>query len=177
MRRAGVWATGVTGIAALVLGLGPVALDGTATALPGTAAAGSAASQPTGAASPRPEKVAIMPFGSHTDLVIGIGAVFVGLLALFVLLAFNAKLLDTRDTRMRRRLSFYTLTGRNTRAEPQPTALGDSSVTRSAVQLAGRLVVSRDFDARLGRRLEAAGVPLKPAEWLESASQPCIEVT
>ena len=166
MKRAGVWATGVTGIAALALGLGPVALDGTATALPSTATAGSAASQPTGAASPRPEKVTIMPFGSHTDLVIGIGAVFVGLLALFVLLAFNAKLLDTRDTRMRRRLSFYTLTGRNTRTEPQPTALGDNSVTRSAVQIAGRLVVSRDFDARLGRRLEAAGVPLRPAEWL-----------
>jgi tight adherence protein B len=131
-----------------------------------TTTAGSTASKAAAAASPRPEKVTISPLGSHTYLVIGIAAVFVGLLAIFVLLAFNSKLLDTRDTRMRRRLSFYTLTGRNTRAEPQPTALGDSSVTRSAVQLAGRLVVSRDFDARLGRRLEAAGVPLKPAEWL-----------
>jgi tight adherence protein B len=140
--------------------------DSAAYQLSTTAAAGSTASRAAAAASPRPEQVTITPLGSHTDLVIGIAAVFVGLLALFVLLAFNAKLLDTRDTRMRRRLSFYTLTGRNTRAEPIPTALGDSSVTRSAVQLAGRLVVSRDFDARLGRRLEAAGVPLKPAEWL-----------
>ena len=128
--------------------------------------AGSTASEAAAAATPRPENVTITPFGSHTYLLIGIAAVFAGLLAIFVLLAFNAKLLDTRDTRMRRRLSFYTLTGRNTRAEAQPTALGDSSVTRSAVQLAGRLVVSRDFDARLGRRLEAAGVPLKPAEWI-----------
>jgi tight adherence protein B len=125
-----------------------------------------AESNAAAAASPRPEKVTITRFGSHTDLIIGISAVFVGLLAVFVLLAFNARLLDTRDTRMRRRLSSYTLTGRTTRAEPQPTALGDSSVTRSAVQLAGRLVVSRDFDARLGRRLDAAGVPLKPAEWI-----------
>jgi tight adherence protein B len=140
--------------------------DSAAYQLSTTSAAGSAASNAAAAASPRPEKVTISPLGSHTYLIIGIAAVFVGLLALFVLLAFNSKLLDTRDTRMRRRLSFYTLTGRTTRAEPQPTALGDSSVTRSAVQLAGRLVVSRDFDARLGRRLEAAGVPLKPAEWL-----------
>jgi tight adherence protein B len=140
--------------------------DSAAYQLSSNAAAGSTTSKAAAAASPRPETVTVTPLGSHTDLVIGIAAVFVGLLALFVLLAFNAKLLDTRDTRMRRRLSFYTLTGRNTRAEAQPTALGDSSVTRSAVQLAGRLVVSRDFDARLGRRLEAAGVPLKPAEWL-----------
>jgi tight adherence protein B len=140
--------------------------DSAAYQLSSTTAAGSTASKAAAAASPRPEQVRITRFGSHTYLVIGIAAVFVGLLALFVLLAFNAKLLDTRDTRMRRRLSFYTLTSRNMRAEPQPTVLGDSSVTRSAVQLAGRLVVSPDFDARLGRRLEAAGVPLKPAEWI-----------
>jgi tight adherence protein B len=140
--------------------------DSAAYQLASTAANAGTASKAAAAASPRPETVTITPLGSHTDLVVGIAAVFVGLLALFVLLAFNAKLLDTRDTRMRRRLSSYTLTGRTTRAEAQPTALGDSSVTRSAVQLAGRLVVSRDFDARLGRRLEAAGVPLKPAEWI-----------
>ncbi len=34
MKRAGAWATGVTGIAALALGLGPAALVGTASALP-----------------------------------------------------------------------------------------------------------------------------------------------
>lgn len=140
--------------------------DSAAYQLSSTAVAGGTASKAAAAASPRPEKVTITPLGSHTYLVIGVAAVFVGLLALFVLLAFNAKLLDTRDTRMRRRLSFYTLSGRNARAEAQPTALGDSSVTRSAVQLAGRLVVSRDVDARLGRRLDAAGVPLKPAEWI-----------
>ncbi|HEY3924722.1 MAG TPA: type II secretion system F family protein [Acidothermaceae bacterium] len=140
--------------------------DSAAYQLSNTTVTGGAASNAAAADSPRPEKVTISRFGSHTDLMIGIAAVFVGLLALFVLLAFNARLLDTRDTRMRRRLSSYTLTGRTTRTEAQPTALGDSSVTRSAVQLAGRLVVSRDFDARLGRRLDAAGVPLKPAEWI-----------
>jgi len=175
MRRAGAWATGV---AALALGVGPVALLA-ASGWPGSSASAAvqpvaplvtAATAPTaGPATPSAlptERVTLAPFGTHLDLVIGICAVFVGLLAIFVLLAFNAKLLDTRDTRMRRRLSFYTLAKRTTRAEAQPTVLGESSVTRSAVQLAGRLVVSGDFDARLGRRLDAAGVPLKPAEWI-----------
>jgi tight adherence protein B len=41
-----------------------------------------------------------------------------------------------------------------------------SGVARSAVELAGRVVQRRDIDTALGTKLEAAGVPLKPAEWL-----------
>jgi tight adherence protein B len=131
----------------------------------------SAPTSPTKAASlppsgPRDVAVSVGRFGTPRFLTLGIAAIFIGLLAVMAVLAFNASILDSRETRVRRRLSFYTLTGRGSRAEPQPTALGDSSVARSAVQLAGRLVVSRDFDAKLGRRLEAAGVPLKPAEWI-----------
>jgi tight adherence protein B len=131
----------------------------------------SAPTSPTKAASlppsgPRDVAVSVGRFGTPRFLTLGIVAIFIGLLAVMAVLAFNASILDSRETRVRRRLSFYTLTGRGSRAEPQPTALGDSSVARSAVQLAGRLVVSRDFDAKLGRRLEAAGVPLKPAEWI-----------
>ncbi len=126
---------------------------------------------PTKAASlppsgPRDVAVSVGRFGTPRFLTLGVIAIFIGLLAVMTVLAFNASILDSRETRVRRRLSFYTLTGRGSRAEPQPTALGDSSVARSAVQLAGRLVVSREFDAKLGRRLEAAGVPLKPAEWI-----------
>ncbi|HEY0871586.1 MAG TPA: hypothetical protein VGD55_14405, partial [Acidothermaceae bacterium] len=63
------------------------------------------------AATPRPVSVKVLPFGSRADLIVGIIAVFAGLLGLLLLLAFNSSLLDTRDTRVRRRLSFYTLTG------------------------------------------------------------------
>jgi tight adherence protein B len=126
------------------------------------------------AAGPVPVKVKLEPFATRnsTILVVGLAAIFVGITATLTVLVFNASVIDSRDTRVRRRLSFYTLTGRGSRNEPQSTALGDSSVARSAVQLAGRLVVSRDFDARLARRLDAAGVPLKPAEWIvvQSAS-------
>jgi tight adherence protein B len=45
-------------------------------------------------------------------------------------------------------------------------ALGQSTVARSAVELAGRVASSRDLDTGLAVRLEAAGVPLRPAEWL-----------
>ena len=115
-----------------------------------------------------PLPVAIHPaqLGSSHAMRIGLIAVFVGLAGVLGVLAWNASIVDARDTRVRRRLSFYTLTGRSARAEPQSTALGDSSVARSAVQLAGRLVISRDFDAKVGRRLDGAGVPLKPAEWV-----------
>jgi tight adherence protein B len=156
MSRAGAAGLAVLLTAAATL-VGPTSAD---------AAQLAATTAPSPAATPRPIDVKVLPFGSRIDLLIGVIAIFAGVLGLLLLLAFNASLLDTRDTRVRRRLSFYTLTGRSSRTDPQPTALGDSSVARSAVQLAGRLVVSRDFDARLGRRLEAAGVPLKPAEWI-----------
>jgi tight adherence protein B len=45
-------------------------------------------------------------------------------------------------------------------------ALGQSQVARSAVELAGRVVQGRDLDSGLATRLEAAGVPLKPPEWM-----------
>jgi tight adherence protein B len=139
--------------------------DSAAFALAKAAPTASAAPPPS-ASKPRPVTVSLAPFGRTGYAIAGIVAIFIGLVAVLTLLGFNASVLDTRDTRVRRRLSFYTLTGRNSRPDPQTTALGDSSVARSAVQLAGRLVVTRDFDARLGRRLEAAGVPLKSAEWI-----------
>ena len=129
-------------------------------------AAGSPASPPVSAFGPRPAAVHSGSFSSSGDLAIGLVAIFVGLLGVLGVLAWNSSIVDAPETRVRRRLSFYTLTGRGIRQPRVTTALGDSSVARSAVRLAGRFVVSRDVEARLGRRLEAAGVPLKPAEWI-----------
>jgi tight adherence protein B len=71
---------------------------------------------------------------------------------------------------IRRRLSVYTLTGtlpvKESEEDSSTTALGSSTVARSAVELAGRVVRKRDFEEVLGTKLEGAGVPLKPAEWL-----------
>ena len=129
-------------------------------------AAAPTASPPAAVTGPVPAAIHPTALTSTTSLRFGLIALFAGIVGVLGVLAWNASVVDARDTRVRRRLSFYTLTGRSARTEPQTTALGDSSVARSAVQLAGRLVVSHDFDAKVGRRLDGAGVPLKPAEWI-----------
>ena len=102
------------------------------------------------------------PFGSRGVLYGALGAVFAGLA---LVLAVASGGLSGDRGRVRRRLSAYTLGGRA--AEPaEPTALGDSQVARSAVELADRVVRTRGFESGLALRLERAGCVLKPAEWV-----------
>lgn len=103
-----------------------------------------------------------------TTLYVALGALFLALV-LVVAFALGAATRSARpEERMARRLSIYTLTGRKPKqtSETTTTALGDSAVARSAVDLADRIVQSRDLEAVLGRKLEAAAIPLKSAEWL-----------
>lgn len=92
-------------------------------------------------------------------------AIFLGLL---VLLSFVFRSVASKSgNRVRRRLSIYTLSGRAAQeTQRETTVLGDSVIAHSAVDLAGRVVRQRDFETDLARRLDAAGVPLKPAEWV-----------
>ncbi len=93
--------------------------------------------------------------------------VFVAL-AILVFFAIAATSNRERDQNagVRRRLSIYTLGGRQPVKEQETTVLGDTQVARSAVEFAGRVVAQRDFESRLGGKLESAAVPLKTAEWL-----------
>jgi len=99
---------------------------------------------------------------------------YAGLIALFVavvvLVAVALISINRQDRRsgVRRRLSIYTLTGRPVEEsrEESNAVLGDSAVARSAVELAGRVVARRDLEATLGQKLEAGGIPMRPAEWL-----------
>jgi tight adherence protein B len=103
-------------------------------------------------------------------------ALVVGLAALFVAMALVAAFvlgLATKsqrpEERMRRRLSIYTLRGRPEQPVPvaEPTSrLGDSAVARTAVEFADRMVERQDLDDVIGSRLEAAGIPLRTAEWM-----------
>jgi tight adherence protein B len=107
------------------------------------------------------------PLVSNSLLPVALGALFLGLLIILVMAFTAGDLSDRKQGRLRRRLSIYTVTGRTTgRREETTTALGNSQVARSAVELAGRVVQRRDFEAELSRRLEAAGVPLRAAEWM-----------
>jgi tight adherence protein B len=113
---------------------------------------------------------------SSTSTLVSDATLPLALLALFLALATavfaatsGAGSTENQSTRLRRRLSMYTLTGRQAtaaQAQQQSTRLGGSHVARSAVELAGRVVQRRDFEAAVGERLEAAGVPLRAAEWM-----------
>jgi tight adherence protein B len=55
--------------------------------------------------------------------------------------------------------------GRRPDGAPASTFLGDTRAARAAVGLAERLVAGRGLEAVMGARIEAAGLPLRTAEW------------
>ena len=117
---------------------------------------------------PQPVQLATGPsWLTNATLPLVFVALFLGLAGLLAVAVLGATRSESRESRVRRRLSIYTLTGRRpVRRQQVETALGTSQVARSAVELAGKVVARRDLEALLGRRLEAAGLPLKAAEWL-----------
>ena len=115
-------------------------------------------------AAPEPGALATLSSNLIWVAIIGIG------IALLVLVYYAITAATDRErsqrSGVRRRLSIYTLGGRQPVKEQETTVLGDTQVARSAVEFAGRVVAQRDFESVLGAKLEAAAVPLKPAEWL-----------
>ncbi len=146
-------------------GSAPVSAD---TVTPILAAVATPTADPTELYGPQ----AVAPYSpGFTDRpwVLPVAVLAIGI-ALFVILAV-ALLATDRDAqtkgRVRRRLSRYSLSSRTeSPSTTTSTALGESAVARSAVELAGRVVQRRDIDTGLGTKLEAAGVPLRPAEWM-----------
>lgn len=94
-----------------------------------------------------------------------LGGIFLALVIL-LLVAFGVLRRDGRTVKIRRRLSLYTLTGRPTEHKEETASFGDSAVAHSAIELAGRVIQRRDLEAQLARKLESAGLPIRPAEWL-----------
>jgi tight adherence protein B len=93
-------------------------------------------------------------------MLMALGLLFLGLVGV-VLIAISGS--DTREGRVSRRLSAYDMgTGKTSKTAGDRT----SDVAKTAVELAGRVTAKRDMDQVLGLKLEAAGLPLKPAEWL-----------
>ncbi|HVF20998.1 MAG TPA: type II secretion system F family protein [Mycobacteriales bacterium] len=112
---------------------------------------------------PRPAELDQMFLQSEALLGPALALLFVGLLVLLTV-GGGALRRDAQSGRVRQRLSLYTLTGRG--KAPETSALGNSAVARSALDLAGRVVQRRDLETRLALRLEQADVSLRPAEWL-----------
>ncbi len=126
--------------------------------LPGAGAVPSA--DPTEAYGPVPVAPADPGiFGKSWLLPVALGALGVGLFALLGVAFLSTDRDSQTSGRLRRRLSRYSLT-------PRAEEESGSGVARSAVEFAGRMVERRDIDGALALKLEAAGVPLRPAEWL-----------
>jgi len=104
-------------------------------------------------------------FGNPWVLPVALGLLGLGLFALLAVAFLSTDRDSMQSGRLRRRLSRYSLTPRQEQTATSG-ALGDSAVARSAVELAGRVTSRGDIDSALATKLEAAGVPLKPAEWL-----------
>jgi tight adherence protein B len=120
----------------------------------------------TTAYGPRAASPSRFAFIDEETLPFAAAALGVGLAALLGVALVAVAGGDDRAARVRRRLSIYTLTGRQPVKTAERSMLGDSAVARGAVERAGRVVRQRDLETVLERRLEAAAVPLKPAEWL-----------
>jgi tight adherence protein B len=113
---------------------------------------------------PEPGPLALMSENLIWIAVIGVGIAL--LILIYVAISSATDPQRGQSGGVRRRLSIYTLGGRQPVKEQETTVLGDTQVARSAVEFAGRVVAQRDFESRLGGRLESAALPLKPAEWL-----------
>jgi tight adherence protein B len=100
----------------------------------------------------------------------GLVALFLAV-AVFVFLGTGALVGSAEpDSPVIRRLAIYSVASRQPQqiavTEESATRLGDSALARSAVGLMNRLARSGRVERALDTRLEAAGLPLRTAEWM-----------
>jgi tight adherence protein B len=108
---------------------------------------------------PKPVKPLSGVFAHKTVLYGALAALFLGIGSV---LAFALNGLAARPQSMRGRLEPFVNAGATRRKANDPA----KGVRETAVGLAGELVRQRGLEESLTRRLDASGVPLKPAEWL-----------
>jgi tight adherence protein B len=116
-------------------------------------------------ASPIPVNIRSGPLMSDQLIWLAAGLLFLGLLGLLAY-ALNAAT-PGGGSNVKKQLSVYTLArGKAKKRSRDPTAFGESTIAHTAVDFAGRITAKRGFEEWLQLRLEAAGNPLKPAEWI-----------
>ena len=102
------------------------------------------------------------------DPSVALVAIFAGAATILAIALMAAVRTDTVQGRISRRLSLYTLAGRQPQKQAETTSssvFGSSAIARSAVELAGRVVARPNVQSALAARLDSAGILLKPAEW------------
>lgn len=99
-------------------------------------------------------------------LYVGLALLGVGLFALLGVGALAITRNQDDDRRLLGRLRVYSLSDGHPVKTRETTAFGSSQAAVRAVSMARDVVDGRDIEARLEHRLDASGIPLKPAEWL-----------
>jgi tight adherence protein B len=101
-------------------------------------------------------------------LIFALLAFFLGMTVLIATVLGVVTRASRPEERIRRRLSFYTLSGRQARLERQVEEhrLGGNLLTRSAMELAERVTERRGLGDAVDGRLEAASLPIRTPEWL-----------
>ncbi|WP_336922676.1 type II secretion system F family protein [Aquipuribacter sp. SD81] len=125
--------------------------------------------EPSEAVVVAPPSASQLGFLGPVALYIALGALFLALLIVALVLVGLAASRNSPAAVRERSLQVYSVHGSQpalVEQERSSTRLGDNAVARTAVEYAGRVVDKRQSGDRLGRRLDAAGIPLRPAEWV-----------
>jgi tight adherence protein B len=113
---------------------------------------------------------AVQPAAVSKPVVIGaLIALFVALAVLIFTATGALTGADRKESEVIRRLSVYSVAGAKTQqisVTEQGTRLGDSALARSAVGLMTKVARTGQIERALDGRLEAAGLPLRTAEWM-----------
>jgi tight adherence protein B len=110
----------------------------------------------------------VVSAGSGVLLAAALGCLFVGLTVLMMFALGILTRSQRPEERMRRRLLAYTVTPRSARPARQDVphvSLADNPMARGAVGLAEKVMEQRGLNTAIDARLEAAGLPLRTAEW------------
>lgn len=95
-----------------------------------------------------------------------IGGIVLVFLGFAFLLAFALTQVSNREQNpMQRQLQLYTVHGMR-RTEPAPQQSEGVDLKQTAAAIADHLVVRRDLEDKIARKLDSGGLKLKPAEWL-----------
>jgi len=102
-------------------------------------------------------------------LVFALAAFFIGTTVLIATVLGAITRAGRPEERIRRRLSFYTISGRQARLDrqlEQRSMLGSNPIARYTMDLAERMTERRNLGEAVDGRLEAAALPIRTPEWL-----------
>jgi tight adherence protein B len=114
---------------------------------------------------PKPTQLASGPFMNNGLIWLAAGIFFLGMLGVLAF-AFDG-VVPTRKPTVTRQLAVYSIHKDKAKQQKrESTAFGSNPVAQTAVEFAGKLAAQRGFEEWLQRKLDAAGMKLRPAEWI-----------